>query len=352
MEVMWMRARTEKKFARREFLKIMAAAGAGAVFSSMPQIKAQAASKYPHWGKVVLVRDDKATEGSNVNQAIINNMLNEAINVLTDGGGWNSLFPNFQVGETVAIKVNCLARRMSTHWEIIEEIINGLIKVGFRPKDIVVYDTFASLIKAPKYELKTDPENLRVMATDQLKDPYDRNKPFDLEGNPAYLSRILTDATYIINVPILKEHFEAGLTFALKNHVGSVDNAKKLFHEDPEPGNFIHAFLGRGKPKQKRIALINAAPDIKNKTKLIVGDALFGIYQRGPDGSPQFTYNGLIIGTDPVALDHQARKIINEERAKRDMPPIKAEHIEIAAQLGLGASREEMKVVSLYKKGS
>ncbi len=50
-----------------------------------------------------------------------------------------------------------------------------------------------------------------------------------MEGNPAYLSRILTGATYLINTPVLKEHFEAGLTFALKNQVGSVDNAKSCF---------------------------------------------------------------------------------------------------------------------------
>lgn len=345
-------ATSNGKIDRRKFLKLMAAGMAGVAFHSFPHIKAKATSKYPHWGKVVVVKDDKATEGQKVNQSIIKNMLAEAINVLTDGGGWNSLFPNFKLGETVAIKVNCIARRMSTHWEIIEEMINGLKEVGFRPQDITVYDTFSFLIQAPKYELKTDPGNLRVMGTDQLKDPYDQSKPFDMQGNLAYLSRFLTEATYLINAPVLKEHFEAGLTFALKNHVGSVDDAKKLFHEPPEPGNFIHAFLGRGKPKQDRIALINTAPDIKEKTKLIVGDALFGIYQRGPDGSPQFTYNGLIIGTDPVAIDHQARKIINEERVKRDIPAIKAEHIEIAAQLGVGASINETKIISLHKKGS
>lgn len=341
-----------EKINRRNFLKLVAAGFIGAASHGILSIKVNAISKYPHWGKVVVVKDDKATEGQKINQSIIKNMLAEAISVLTDGGGWRSLFPNFKSGETVAIKVNCIARRMSTHWEIIEEIINGLKEVGFRPQDIIVYDTFSFLIQALKYELKTDPGNLRVMGTDQLKDSYDQSKPFDMQGHPAYLSRILTEATYIINAPVLKEHFEAGLTFALKNHVGSVDNAKKLFHEPPEPGNFIHAFLGRGRPIQERIALINAAPDIKEKTKLIVGDALFGIYQRGPDGGPQFTYNGLIIGTDPVAVDHQARKIINEERVKRDIPPIKAEHIEIAAQLGLGASSKEAKVISLYKKGS
>ncbi len=341
-----------EKISRRKFLKLMAAGAGGAAFYGFPQITVKASAKYPHWGKVVVARNDKATEGTKISQPPIKNMLNEAINVLTNGSGWNSLFPNFKLGETVAIKVNCIARRMSTHWEIVEEIINGLKKVGFRPQDITVYDTFAFLIKAPKYEIKTDPGNLRIMATDQLKDPYDLSRPFVMQGSPAYLSRILTEATYLINAPVLKEHFEAGLTFALKNHVGSVDNAKKLFHEDPEPGNFVHAFLGRGKPKQERIALINAAPDIRDKTKLIVGDALFGIYQRGPDGSPQFSYNGLIIGTDPVAVDYEAQKIINEERKQRNIPPIKAEHIDIAVQLGLGAPANEIKVISLYQKGA
>lgn len=337
---------------RREFLKLMAGGVVGSALNGWSPWPSRACEKYPHWGKVVVIRDDRATEGPHINQPIIRNMLQEAIGALTGGGGWKALFPNFKLGETVSIKVNCIARRMSTHWEIIEEIIKGLEEVGFRPPDITVYDTLASLIKAPKYELNMNPGKVRVMATDQLPDAYDREKPFDLQGHPAYFSRILTGATYLINAPILKEHFEAGLTFALKNHVGSVDDAKKLFHEPPESGNIIHAFLGRGRPKQERIAYINAAPPIKEKTKLIVGDALFGIYHRGPDGSPQFTYNGLIVGTDPVAIDYQARRIINEERERRNIPPIKAEHIEIAAQLGLGAASEEVKVISLNKKRS
>ncbi len=53
-----------------------------------------------------------------------------------------------------------------------------------------------------------------------------------------------------------------------------------------------------------------------------------------------------------MAVDCQARQIINQERAKRDIPYIKAEHIEIAAQLRLGASSKEMKIISIYKKGS
>ncbi|MDI6753403.1 MAG: hypothetical protein QME78_03300 [Thermodesulfobacteriota bacterium] len=83
---------------------------------------------------------------------------------------------------------------------------------------------------------------------------------------------------------------------------------------------------------------------------MIVGDALFGIYQRGPDGSPQFTYNGLIVGTDPVATDHQARLIIDEERDKNGKPPTNPSHIEEAARLGLGTPINEIKVIPVQRK--
>jgi uncharacterized protein (DUF362 family) len=167
----------------------------------------------------------------------------------------------------------------------------------------------------------------------------------------------LTDAAHLINVPVLKSHWEAGVTFALKNHVGSggenIKDRQKIFHLPPEEGNRLHKNLGRGRPKAEAIALINTAPDIKNKTRLIVGDALFGIYLRGPSGEPEFVYNGLIVGTDPVATDHQARLIIENERRNNKIPIVPSLHIEQAIRLGLGAPIDEMKVIPVdrTKKG-
>jgi hypothetical protein len=110
---------------------------------------------------------------------------------------------------------------------------------------------------------------------------------------------------------------------------------------------------GRGQPIAERIALINTAPDIKNKTRLIVGDGLFGVYRMGPLGEPEFAYNGLIVGTDPVATDHQARLIVEEERKKKNLPFVPSLHIDQAIKLGLGASLDEIKVlpVNRTKKG-
>jgi len=334
---------------RREFLRATVAGAAGLALTDGFTFRARAQEKYPHWGKVVVIRDEKATRGPEIDRQVVRSMLEESIQVLTEGRGWTSLFPSIRPEDTVAIKINSIARWMTTHWELVEALVESLVRIGFRAKNIIVWDTTWSTLNAPLYTLSKDPSRLRVMGTDQMKEPYDRDRPFDLQGDKAYLSTILTRATHLINAPILKEHFEAGLTFALKNHVGSVDEPKKLFHHPPEPGNFLHRFLGRGKPRADRIALINSAPDIRKKTRLIVGDALFGIYEKGPSGNPQFTYNGLIVGTDPVAADHQARLIIDEERVKRGKPRTNPQHVEIAASLGLGAPIHEVKLLAVNR---
>ena len=335
---------------RRDFLKATAATTAGLAILNWPAKKTEAVEKYPHWGEVVVIRDGAATEGANVDGRVVRSMLDEAVQALTEGRGWPSLFPSVTPEDTVGIKVNTVARWMTTHWELVEAMVERLVGIGFQAKNIIVWDTTWSTMNAPNYSLTKDTSRLRVMGTDQLKEPYDKDRPVDLQGDTAYLSRLLTQATHLINAPILKEHFETGVTFALKNHVGSVDNAPKLFHGPPEKGNFIHRLLGRGRPRQERIALINSVADVQKKTRLIVGDALFGIYEKGPTGNPQFTHNGLIVGTDPVATDYQAWSVIDEERAKREKPSMKPQHVEYAARLGLGAPLDEIRTIPVDRK--
>ena len=350
--------KNEHEMNRREFVKTAAAGAAGLALMGLPSGKTHAVEKYPHWGEVVVIRDESATVGPKINEKIVQSMLDEAIQVFTKGGGWPSLIPSYKTGETVAIKVNCQNPPSSTHWQVVRAIITGLVEMGVPLNNIVVWDAENESLKySTMISLMFGFSGLRITATDKLSDPFDRSRSMDIQGNPTCLSRILTDAAHLINVPVLKNHFEAGVTFALKNHVGSggenIKNRQKIFHHPPEEGNRWHKMFGRGKPNAESIALINTAPDIKNKTRLIVGDAIFGIYLRGPAGEPEFAYNGLIVGTDPVATDHQARLIIENERRKNNVPIVPSLHIEQAIKLGLGAPIDEMKVIPVdrTKKG-
>jgi hypothetical protein len=74
-----------------------------------------------------------------------------------------------------------------------------------------------------------------------------------------------------------------------------------------------------------------------------------GVCTTGPGGRPEFAYNGLIVGTDPVATDHQARLIIENERKKRNLPIVPSTQIDHAIKLGLGAPMDEMKVIPVER---
>jgi len=351
-------SRDQHPMSRRDFMKTAAAGAAGLALMGWPSGRSEAVEKYPHWGEVVVIRDDSATIGPNIDGKVVREMLNEAVKTLTNGGGWSSLFSSYKTGEAVGIKVNCQWPRVATQPKVVAAIVNELVKLGIPADKIIVWDAEASALGySAMWNVSMEFRGIRTAATDKLEDAFDPGKTMDLQGNPAPLSRLLTSPSHLINVPVLKNHFEAGTPFALKNHVGSVGKDNKtrqlLFHLPIDEKNPIHKMTGRGAPIAERIALINTVPDIKNKTRLIVGDALFGVYTRGPLGEPEFAFNGLIVGTDPVATDHQARMIIEGERKKKNLPFVPSLHIDQAVKLGLGAPIEEIKVNPIHrtKKG-
>ena len=344
--------KNEPEMNRREFMKTAAAGAAGLALMGLPSGKSHAVEKYPHWGEVVVIRDEGASKGPVINGQVVRGMLEESIKALTNGGGWQSLIPSYQPGEIVGIKVNAQIPKIATQPKVVAAIIHGLVGIGIPKDKIVVWDCeAASMMYCGMWPLVRDFSGLRIATTDKLDDPFDQSKIMDIQGNPAHLSRLLTQAAHLINVPVLKNHPEAGITFALKNHVGSVGKdikyRQKLFHNPIDEKNPLHKAWGRGSPIAERIALINTAPDIKNKTRLIVGDALFCVYNRWPD--PEFVYNGLIVGTDPVAVDHQARLIIEKERRDKNLPFVPSSHVDHAIKLGLGAPVEEMKVTPINR---
>ena len=106
----------------------------------------------------------------------------------------------------------------------------------------------------------------------------------------------------------------------------------------------------RGDPQ---IAQLNASPHIKEKTRLIVCDALLGIHSGGPGGSPQWAEKRLIVSTDPVAADHQGMMLIEQKRKDLRLSSIhrKARHIRTAAEMGLGTDNPEKMVVRTLEMG-
>ena len=106
--------------------------------------------------------------------------------------------------------------------------------------------------------------------------------------------------------------------------------------------------------KSAKLGEIWLIPEVKGKTRLVLVDAIHPLCDKGPQPEPRYkrAYNGLIAGTDPVAVETVGIKILTAKRhALRGEPwPISPPPIctEAADKVyGLGTSKiEEIKIAN------
>jgi len=319
---------------RREFLHNVSLMGAGiAIAPTLLNFHIDNAQAVENVGKVIIAMSESLTNGISVDADTAYSLLNVAIKSFTgkdsEVESWKSIFPSLAEDDIVGIKINTLFR-LSTHQEVVSAIVKNLVAIGIPENNIIIWDKSDSDLIRAGYQINRSNIGVRCFGTNG---DYD-DKVYKIGGQSRRLSKILTQTcAHLINVPVLKDHSMSGITCSMKNHYGTVDDPGALH------GNNCDPF----------IAELNNTDPIKSKTRLIVMDASVGIYIGGPDGGPQFQYNSLILGQDPVALDYQCLQIINAERQKHDVQAVpNADHIQTAANLGLGTMNpNEMNVIQL-----
>jgi uncharacterized protein (DUF362 family) len=149
-----------------------------------------------------------------------------------------------------------------------------------------------------------------------LPPPYNElSDPFTLPSRKLQtrLRRLYTDqATAIVNVSVLKAHFSEGLSAAMKNHLGSINNPAAYHGWEPDR-------------MPLSVPELNALPPLRAKTRLVIIDAIRPLFAGGPVDDPQYRwdYRGLIVSTDPVAAEAVGLRILEARRAefrKKDWP--------------------------------
>ena len=166
-------------------------------------------------------------------------------------------------------------------------------------------------------------------------------KNIDIDDRGVLNNPIFLNATALVNVRPLRTHHWAGVGTCLKNYIQFVPNRPDYHEEGCSP-------LGK----------IWTYPIVKGKTRLNILSVLTPqFYGRGAnffDKRYVWPYRGLILGTDPVAVDAigahllQAKRIASfgEDKAL-DVPPI---HIMVAdKKYHLGVS--DLSRIQLIKLG-
>ena len=334
-----------RTYDRRRFLKhsALTAFGLAATRKFSPALDGLfSAAQSGQKSKVVLVRHPAVVDSAGKVQApLLQEILDKAITTFsgrsTVADSWRQYF---SPDDVVGLKINTLGLMnvrgtdYTQHFgAFIQALASGLRRAGIKDRNMVVWDRSEEEMTEAGLTIQKDPGAMRVMANKAARrgagDYAETTYP--VGGLTSRVSRILAEVcTSFINIPVPKTHGNAVFTCSLKNHYGTIDNPSQMHANScSNPG----------------IAEVNAIPIIRKKEKLVVSDALLLVPEQGPRWDPRFIrpFGGVIVGTDPVAVDAVALKILDDQREKDGLERIasRVPHLALADQLGLGKSRFE-----------
>ena len=296
---------------RREFLRrstlgaIALEVGRRAAAITTPDSRDSPAAK----SRVVIARDPMLRgSGSSLDSDCLLKLLDRAVASFYDCDSPQQAWKRIvRPGECVGLKINCLAGRgASTTVKLVEAVTERLQQAGIT--NIVVWDRLNSDLESAGFRIGSVRPGVQFIGNDTAG--YEDH--LSIHGSVgSLLARTLTrTCDAVISLPVLKDHGIAGMTFALKNFFGAIHNPNK-YH------------LTAGDPY---VADVNMLPPIPQKVRLHIGDATAVQYEGGPSYMPQWSwrFNGLVVGTDPVALDSVGWQLIEQKRATEGMKSLAA----------------------------
>jgi hypothetical protein len=268
---------------RREFLWNSLAAGCATSLGFPPPAGADARVGFAT--RVVVVRNPSVFDSDlNTRLSVVEEMLAQGILELsgesTQEKAWARYFLS---SDRIAIKSNVSAT--PTRPEIHAAVVKSLIQNGNQTDSIRMWD-----------------RNRGGIGLEQVDSR-------DWDWTPGFekdcLSQAIHWADALVNTPALKTHSLTGISGAVKNWVGSVTGINR---RDRGASFAIHANQGAD------MACFNAMPIIREKCRLIVVDAIQPLYQEKSDSAVYCSqpFAGLILGTDPVAVDRIGWSILRQ----------------------------------------
>ncbi len=277
--------------------------------------------------KVIQTHHPGVWSGKNLVPGALQKMLDASITKLTglndSREAWAALF---RPGERIAIKVNTFSNsRIWTHAPLVLAVTDSLQAAGIPADQVTIYDYRTDELTTAGYTVNVDNPGVRCTGMDSNYSA----EPSDVNGTNIQLANILKESDAIINIPILKSHMMSGITFAMKNHYGSI------YYPD-----LLHGDRMRG------VAALNALPEIKDHTRLIIGDALSANLRYAnyyPYWQEDWVGDSIFMSFDPLAHDTLGLQLLTQELEKAGGNPASlvgmADPImQYAFELGLGTN--------------
>jgi hypothetical protein len=271
----------KKSLTRRDFLQgtLGAAVGASVLGTKWLESGQKAAGS----SLVTVVREAKAMDSSNVvDTEVLKAMLDNVLTRVTGKATAKDAWHSLlKADDTIGLVPT--PHLNPTHKEVVDAVKNSLITAGFA-----------------------------------------ENKILNAQGGPEKPKA----CTALIGLPALKAHWLTGIGTVMKLYILYSGNPSR-YHD----------------AANVKLGEIWNLPFVKGKTRLVLVDALHPLFDKGPQVDPRYkwAYNGLIAGTDPVAVETVCLRIIMEKRKayKGEPWPLSPPPLCVEAadkQYGLGTS--------------
>ena len=285
------------------------------------------------------VKDDYWSQDDNTNPETVKAMLSAGLRKLTgestDLAAWDALFRHhnksvgkgdvgYTAGEKIAIKINLNAvsqglKNINTSpqvcWAVLDQLVNV---IGVAQADIGIGDPISNVDKMTWEKCHPVFPDVKYWGdSGGGRTPIPRSASKVLKAADGsfddYLPKAYLDASYLINIPVLKKHHRAGISLTSKNHFGSIGaytgGAWHLHPSLPSPDATGEAVNGDYGVYRCFVDIIGHK-DLGGKTILFLIDGLWSSVNWGhpPVRWRMTPFNNdwpssLFLSQDPVAIE-------------------------------------------------
>ncbi|MEJ2543041.1 MAG: DUF362 domain-containing protein [Calditrichaceae bacterium] len=225
-----------------------------AIGASLTRTKYIHAQDKPALSKVTVIRNESVMDAElKIDTSILKKMLDQTILDVTGKKSVTDAWLSLLKQDDI-VGIVTTPHLNPTHDELVEVVKTSLINFGIAEKNI-------------------------IMAQGSLDKP--------------------KKCTALICMPALKAHWLTGIGTVIKNYI-MFSGRPRNYHDQ----------------NSSKLGEIWHLPEVKDKTKLILVDALHPLCDKGPQVDPRYkwAYKGLIAGLDPVAVESVCLKIISAKR--------------------------------------
>jgi uncharacterized protein (DUF362 family) len=254
--------------------------------------------------RVVVARNDRVRNGGQLVGAQVERLLENALGNISDGkNATQALKGIISSRDIVGVKMNCLAGPpLSPSKELVDALAKILVGIGVPASNIIFFERGERDIKKGGFQVRTSGRGPLFVGNDSPGAGYEKDPQISGQVGSC-LSKILTRRiSVMINLGVLKDHNLAGVGVGMKNLFGVIHNPNKYHDNGCSP----------------YVADVLAFPVIQKKMRLTIIDGLTAQCHGGPAYMPEYAwpFNGLLVSTDPVALDRVAWQILDKQRRK------------------------------------